>query len=124
MSRRQLGQRWEQRACAFLKSHGVRVLETGYQCRFGEIDLVCVDEQTLVIVEVRARGGGSVANALETVDTRKRRKLVRTARHLLMRRPELSEKPVRFDVIAIENIDTAQARLEWIRDAFDAESAV
>lgn len=82
-----------------------------------------MDGQTLTIVEVRARGGGSVAAALETVDARKRRKLVRTARHLLMQHPEWSERPVRFDVIAIEDIDSPRARFEWIRDAFDAESA-
>lgn len=123
MSQRQAGQLWEKRASAFLRSRGVKTLEMGYQCRFGELDLVCLDRRTLVIVEVRARGGGSVVSALETVDTRKRRKLVRTARHLLMQRPEWSERPVRFDVVAIEDIDSGNARFEWIRDAFDAESA-
>ncbi|NNC64747.1 MAG: YraN family protein [Gammaproteobacteria bacterium] len=124
MSRRRLGQRWERRACTFLRSRGLRILQTGYQCRFGEIDIIGMDGQTLTIIEVRARGGGSVACALETVDTHKRRKLVRTARHLLMRRPEWSDRPLRFDVIAIDNIDTPQAHYEWIRNAFDAESAL
>ena len=121
MSRRRLGQRWERRACAFLRRHGLRILETGYECRLGEIDIIGMDGHTLTIVEVRARGGGSVSSALETVDTRKRRKLVRTARHLLMQRPEWSESPIRFDVIAIENIDTRQVHYEWVKDAFDAE---
>jgi len=121
MSRRQAGRFWEKRARAFLRKRGVKVLEAGYECRFGEIDLICIDEQTLIIVEVRARGRGSVASALETVDASKRRKLTRTARHLLMQRPEWSEWPVRFDVIAIDDIDTAQAHFEWIKHAFDAE---
>lgn len=121
MSRRQAGRLWEKRAGEFLRRHGVRILQTGYECRFGEIDLVCIDGRTLVIVEVRARGGGSVASALETVDTSKRRKLIRTARHLLMQHPQWSEWPVRFDVIAIENIDTAEVHYDWVKDAFDAE---
>ncbi len=120
MSRRRLGLRWERRACAFLKDQGIRILDTGYQCRFGEIDVIGLDAKTLLIIEVRARGRGSVVSALETVDASKRRKLVRTARHLLMHRPEWSEHPVRFDVIAIENIDSSQARYQWIRNAFDA----
>lgn len=123
MSRRRLGLRWERRACAFLKNRGIKILDTGYRCRFGEIDVIGLDGQTLTIIEVRARGSGSVASALETVDNRKRRKLVRTARHLLMQHPEWSEHPVRFDVIAIENIDSSKARYEWIRNAFDAEAA-
>ena len=106
-----------------MRRHGIKILETGYQCRLGEIDIIGMDGTTLAIVEVRARGSGSVTRALETVDTRKRRKLVRTTRHLLMQRPEWSESPVRFDVIAINNIDSPQAHYEWIKDAFDAESA-
>lgn len=121
MSRRQSGRRWEARARDYLRRHGVKVLLAGYECRFGEIDLVCVDGQTLALVEVRARGSGSVAAALETVDARKRRKLVRTARHFLMRHPEWSERPLRFDVIAIEGIDEPHTRLAWIKAAFEAE---
>jgi len=121
LSRRRLGHRWERRACAFLRSRGINILETGYQCRFGEIDIIGLDGQTLTIIEVRARGAGSVATAIETVDTGKQRKLIRTARHLLMQRPEWSERPVRFDVIAIENIDTSQTRFDWIRGAFEVE---
>lgn len=123
MSRRRLGTHWERRACAFLERHGIKILETGYECRFGEIDVIGLDGQTLAIIEVRARGNGSVTSALDTIDRRKRRKLVLTTRHLFMQRPEWSEKPVRFDVVAIDDIDTAQARYEWIRDAFDAETA-
>ena len=81
-----------------------------------------MDGETLTIVEVRARGAGSIATAIETVDARKRRKLIRTARHLLMRRPEWSERPLRFDVVAIENIDTTRARFDWIKNAFGVES--
>lgn len=82
--------------------------------------MIGLDGQTLTIVEVRARASGSVTSALDTIDARKRRKLVLTTRHLFMQRPEWSEKPVRFDVVAIDDIDTRQARYEWIRGAFDA----
>lgn len=115
------GRRWERRAAAFLRRRGLRILASRYRCRHGEIDLVCADGATLVVVEVRARGCGSVARAAETVDAAKRRKLVRAARHLLMRRPQWSERPLRFDVIAIDGIDGPRPRLEWIRDAFEAD---
>ena len=124
MSRRRLGRRWELHACAFLRRHGVQILETGYQCRFGEIDIIGMDGQPLAIVEVRARGAGSIAQAIETVDANKRRKIILTARYLLMQRPEWSERPMRFDVVAIENIETARARVDWIRDAFSVEPCI
>ena len=90
-----------------------------YRCRLGELDLVCLDGATLVIVEVRARSTSSFADAAESVDAAKRRKLVRAARHLLMTHPEWQDYPVRFDVFSANDIDT-NPRVRWIRDAFDA----
>jgi len=121
MSTRDKGKLWESRASRYLEAQGLRVIETGYRCRFGELDLICADRDSLVIVEVRARGGGSLLRSAETVDATKRRKLVLTTRHLLMTRPEWSQRPLRFDVIAIDGIDGAEPELRWIRNAFDAD---
>jgi len=120
MSNRQAGQVWERRARRFLRRRGVAVLQAGYSCRFGELDLVCADGPTLVIVEVRSRSAGSLVSAAESVDGRKRRRLVRTTRHLLMTHPDWADRPIRFDVLAID-IDVAGiAKFEWLRGAFDA----
>lgn len=121
MTAARAGRLWERRAGAFLRGRGLRILASRYRCRYGEIDLVCADGATLVIVEVRARGRGSIMRSIETVDAAKRRKLVRTARHLLMRHPRWCERPLRFDVVAIDDIDGACPRLRWIRNAFEAE---
>ena len=86
----------------------------------GELDLVCLDSGTLVIVEVRARSGSRFGSATETVDFRKQRKLVRATRHLLMTHPQWHAYPVRFDVVSIGGIDTNTPTIEWIRNAFDA----
>lgn len=121
MTARRDGQYWEDQASRYLRSHGLRVLEARYRCRFGELDLVCAHCESLVIVEVRARGRGSFVRALETIDAAKRRKLVQTTRHLLMTHPQWGELPLRFDVVAIDDIDSAHPRYEWIRNAFDLE---
>ena len=86
----------------------------------GELDLVCLDSGTLVIVEVRARAGTRFGSATETVDFRKQRKLVRATRHLLMTHPRWHAYPVRFDVVSIGGIDTNAPTIDWIRNAFDA----
>ncbi len=92
----------------------------GYNCRFGELDLVCADGPTLVIVEVRSRSAGSLVSAAESVDRPKQRRLVRTTRHLLMTHPEWADHPIRFDVLAIDVDLAGIARYEWLRGAFDA----
>lgn len=121
MTARRDGQFWENQASRYLRSRGLRVLEARYRCRFGELDLVCMDGESLVIVEVRARGRGSLVRAAETVDAGKRRKLIQTARHLLMTHPQWAELPLRFDVIAIDAIDDTYPRYEWICNAFELD---
>jgi putative endonuclease len=115
------GRFWEDQAGRYLQARGLRVLEARYRCRFGELDLICADRDSLVIVEVRARGRGSRLKSVETIDAAKRRKLVQAVRHLLMSRPRWSERPLRFDVVAIDDIDGANPRYQWIRNAFDAD---
>jgi putative endonuclease len=113
------GRRWELAVAGYLRAHGLEVMELGYQCRLGELDLICRERETLVIVEVRARSRRARGSALETVDWRKRRKLVRATRYYLMRHPEWLERAMRFDVVAIDAIDTPVPRLTWIKNAFD-----
>jgi putative endonuclease len=120
MDRRRTGQLWEHRARRYLHRQGLRVLQAGYRCRFGELDLVCADGSTLVVIEVRARGHGSFVTAAESVDATKQRKLVRATRHLLMTRPQWAAYPVRFDVLAIDIDAAGNPRIEWLRGAFDA----
>ena len=91
-----------------------------YRCRVGELDLVCLDGRTLVIVEVRARSVSRFAGAAESVDNNKRRKLILATRHLLMTHPEWSECSVRFDVFSASDID-GNPKVRWIKNAFDAD---
>lgn len=114
------GRHWESVAARHLAEHGLVILERGYRCRLGELDIVCRDASTLVIVEVRSRATGAYVGALETVDARKRRKIVAAARHYLMRHPQWNERPVRFDVIAFDATNTDSPVLHWVRSAFDA----
>lgn len=95
------------------------MLKQRYRCRVGELDLVCRDGPTLVIVEVRARSSTSVASAVETIDRRKRERIVKATRHLLMRHPHWGEAPLRFDVFSVDGIDTPRPQIRWHKNAFD-----
>ena len=37
-----------------------------------------------------------------------------------MRHSEWRDAPIRFDVVAFDAIDTAEALVSWLRNAFDA----
>ena len=118
--RARLGNAGEREAEAFLRRHGLTLIQKNYRCRGGEIDLVMrdVDDgiELLVFVEVRLRGAGARVSALESVDRNKQRKLITAARHFLMEYPDWNEHPCRFDVVAL---DTHQDRLMWLPAAFE-----
>jgi putative endonuclease len=104
-------------ACHHLEDRGLSLVARNVRSPFGEIDLVMREGETLVFVEVRHRSSERYGTPAETVGARKQHRLRATAEHYLQREPQQSQKPCRFDIVAIT--DNGQApRIEWLRDAF------
>jgi len=57
--RHELGRRGEELAAEHFERLGYRVIARNHRTRFGEIDLVAADEDTLVFCEVKTRRAGS-----------------------------------------------------------------
>ncbi|MGH8455270.1 MAG: YraN family protein [Nevskiales bacterium] len=112
----QRGKDAENTACDYLLSQGLRLLMRNFRTRRGELDLVLLDGETLVVAEVRSRSHAGFGGALASIGGRKRDRIVHTTRQLLAQRPALAKRPVRFDVIALE----PTGKLHWVRGAFDA----
>ena len=117
---RATGDVFEDRALEHLKRAGLELLARNFQNRFGEIDLVMRDGDTLVFVEVRYRRGRGFGSAADSVTARKRERLVRAARGYLAAHPEHASRACRFDLVAFDG-KPAQALIDWQRGAFDAE---
>lgn len=115
---RDKGARYESLALKHLKANGLKLIEKNFQCRLGEIDLILRDKDCLIFAEVRYRSSNRFASAAHSVDDRKQAKIAQTAAMYLARRPELSNCTVRFDVVAIDDVDSGPGRLQWMRDAF------
>lgn len=107
------GKQAELIAAAYLQRKGLALVETNYHCRYGEIDLVLRDRETIVFAEVRLRRSSRFGGAAYSIDRRKQAKVIAAARHYLAGR---KERPCRFDVVLLEEIEPPQ--IEWIRDAF------
>jgi len=103
----------ERVAADYLREHGFTILWQNVRIGALEVDLVAKKDELVVIVEVRARGEGSLVKPLASVGFEKRRHLLRAARGLwrgrLKKMPDVER--VRIDVIAISD------RLEWIQGA-------
>ncbi|MBR6029017.1 MAG: YraN family protein [Clostridia bacterium] len=90
----------ERQAEAYLAEQGMVCIARRYRGWDGEIDLICRDGETLVMVEVKYRPTASRGVGLSAVTPDKRRRLVHAAQAYLAEQ-ELTDTPVRFDVVEI-----------------------
>jgi putative endonuclease len=108
----------EAAAADFLQTQGLLVLARNLRCKAGELDLVCLHEGVIVIVEVRQRTASGFGGALASVTWRKQRKLIRTTEFFRQRQPAWRARALRFDVIAVQGRPDGTHEMQWIRDAF------
>lgn len=113
----QAGLQAEKAARHFLKQQGLRLITHNYRCKYGEIDLIMKEKDTLVFVEVRFRNDQGHGNSMETIGYSKQNKLIKTALSYLQTQQMLYCKKSRFDVIGID----AQQTIQWIKNAFEVE---
>ena len=98
--RARLGAQGEAIAVAHLESLGFSLTARNYRTRYGEVDLVARDRETLVFVEVRTRRGTAYGTPEESVTARKRERLAKTAA-LYLQEHGLEHQPWRVDLVAI-----------------------
>ena len=99
--RQALGKHGENIAARELQRRGYAILARRYRTRYGEIDIVARDGETIVIVEVKARASSEFGTAAEAVTPSKQRRMTSMAMEFLVRK-RLTNRPCRFDVVAID----------------------
>lgn len=114
-----IGKKGEDEALKVLKRSGYRILERNYRCRYGEVDLIARDGDTIVFVEVKTRGSDRFGPPQQSVDLRKQRHIISVSNTYLAHY-NLTDRPVRFDVVSIEVRD-GRYFTEIIKDAFGDE---
>lgn len=109
----------EKLAATFLANNGLMLVTKNYHCRYGEIDLVMKEANTLVFVEVRLRSNNQFGGASASITVQKQQKLIATAQHFLQAHDTVSHNNTacRFDVILMNKTDLNN--IEWLRNAFE-----
>jgi putative endonuclease len=102
-------------ALEYLKQQGLRLIARNYHCPNGEIDLIMEQSDMLVFVEVRFRKTSTFGSALESIDARKKSRIIRCAAHYLS--TQKISKPARFDVVAL-SAENRRLDIDWVPDAF------
>lgn len=112
-----LGLKGEEQAKRYLRKKGFKILESNYQCRFGELDIIAKDQSGLVFCEVKTRSEGMLALPQESVNYAKQQKLIKTALFWLQAH-KMEEQPMRFDVIAVTADGEGKLTIEHLENAF------
>ncbi|MEV7691944.1 YraN family protein [Microbacterium sp. NPDC089189] len=112
-----LGRDGEQRAATYLDDAGFVVLERNWRCADGEIDIVALDGDEVVVVEVKTRSSERFGHPFEAVDARKRARLWRLAGVWCRQHPDLARgRGVRLDAVAIIGTGDDERGVEHLRD--------
>ncbi len=99
--RRRTGALGEDLACEALSRRGYRIIERGWRCPLGEVDVVAQDGACWVFVEVKTRRGRGTGAPEEALTPRKARRLTELAQTYLAERA-LGQVDWRIDLVAIE----------------------
>jgi putative endonuclease len=111
---RAVGQYGERVAAGYLEAAGYEVLERNWRCLRGEIDIVALDGECLVICEVKTRRSGVCGDPLEAVTQVKLDRL-RQLTAAWLAGQERYFPQVRIDVVAVRRPPRGPAEVEHVR---------
>ena len=114
---KELGNRGEISAAWYLRRHGFVILDTNWRCSYGEVDIVGMEEDCLVFVEVKTRSTMAQGFPCEAVTPKKRRKYENIALAYLVCH-DISDVPMRFDVVDVVKIDEDRCAIKHHVNAF------
>lgn len=116
--RARLGRWGEKCGERFLKGRGFKTLARNFSCRTGELDLVMVDsEGVIVFVEVKTRARERFVPTEAVITAPKRRRIGRAARYFLARH-DIQDRIYRFDAITIVVGNSGPPEIRHYEDAF------
>jgi putative endonuclease len=121
MRSHELGKWGEDVAAEYLQSKGFIILDRNWRCEDGELDIVALDGEAIVVVEVRTRSSDTYGTPEESLTSQKRRHLQNAALAYLQKKDRL-DAVWRIDVVAIDAHRSGDLeRIEHYTNAIEGE---
>lgn len=95
----------------FLCFKGYRILARRYRTPLGEIDLIATKNNTLVMIEVKARA--TFYQGFEAVTNAQQQRIERASKIFLAKHPKLSGHWVRFDIMLVSSWRWKHLKNAW-----------
>ncbi len=97
-----MGKTGEEYAKELLVLKGCKIVRTNFYSRFGEIDIIAKNEETLIFVEVKTRTSDKFGTGEDAVIKKKLEKMHKTALCFLEKSGKKHYGNLRMDLIAVE----------------------
>lgn len=94
------GKTGEDIAVWLLQSKGYQIISRNFRSRFGEIDIIAIDGESLVFVEVKTRTNSQYGWGEEAITPKKLASIVKTGQFFRFKHPE-TPALMRVDVVSI-----------------------
>jgi len=113
-STKTIGDKGEDIAVEFLENLGFEIIARNWRNRFGEIDIIAKDNDTLVFIEVKAKSSNMFGTPGEMITTKKINKIKNAA--LIYIKENNYDGPWRIDAVLI--LDKKLEHIENITDGY------
>ncbi len=113
---RETGKMGEEFASLYLSKNGINIIDRNYFSKFGEIDLIGIENKTIIFIEVRLRSTKDFGLPFESITKSKLHKLEKTILGYLSEK-EYGDYDCRFDIISlIYNENEENFCVEWLKN--------
>ena len=102
------GQKGEEQAADALTASGMKIITRNYRAKLpggiglGEVDIIALDKETIVFVEVKTWSSFGMENLQYSLDIKKQRKIIKTAKYFMSENRKYNNMAIRFDVIFVK----------------------
>jgi putative endonuclease len=115
MNTAELGIYGENLAVNYLIKKGYHIIERNYRFKKNEVDIICLDNEILVIVEVKTRQTAEIGEPWRAVTKQKQKQIIQVANYYLQSKE--IDRTTRFDIVSIVH-NSYRTDIEHILDAF------
>ena len=98
--RHEIGKEGEDIAVKYLESKGYKIVERNFEAKQGEIDIIAMEKNELVVIQVKTRTNIKYGLAVEAVTENKQKHLIKAIKYYIYKR-NIEDAFIRIDVIEV-----------------------
>ena len=101
MNKSGIGKAGEEIAEKALVEAGMTIIARNFRSKYGEIDIIAMDGETIVFIEVKAWSVYGIENLNYSLNKKKQNRIIETAKYFLTINRKYNGRAIRFDVVFV-----------------------